>query len=73
MSRVVMPREYKDNTTELMLLSRRVFFGTIAGSKDPLRSRGASMRTGPLIVLTVLGVVPLRELPEPRPAGSPAS
>lgn len=72
-SRVVIPREYSDSTTELMLLSRRVFFGTIAGSNEPLRSRGASMRTGPLTVVTVFGVVPLRELPDPRPAGSPAS
>lgn len=56
-----------------MLLSRRVFFGTIAGSNDPLRSRGTEMSTGPLTVLTVFELNPLRELPEPRPAGSPDS
>jgi hypothetical protein len=46
MSRVVIPREYSDSTTELMFDSR-VFLGTITGSKDPLRSRGASMVTRP--------------------------
>jgi hypothetical protein len=73
MSRVAIPREYSDSTTELMLDSRRTFFGTMTASKDPLRSRGASMVTGPLMVLTVLVVDPLRELPDPRPAGSPFS
>jgi hypothetical protein len=68
-----MPREYSDSTTELMLLSRRVFFGTIAGSNEPLRSRGTAISTGPLTVLTVFDVDPLRELPDPRPAGSPFS
>jgi hypothetical protein len=70
-SRVVMPREYSDSTTELTLLSRRVSLGTIAGSNNPLRSRGTCISTGPLTVVTVFGVEPLRELPDPRPAGSP--
>ena len=73
MSRVVIPREYSDSTTELTLESRRTLFGTMTGSNDPLRSRGASMVTGPLMVFTVLVVDPLRELPDPRPAGSPLS
>ena len=51
----------------------RLFFGTITGSKDPLRSRGTAISTGPLTVVTVFVVAPLRELPDPRPAGSPAS
>jgi hypothetical protein len=56
-----------------ILPSRRARFGTIRGSKDPLRSRGTSILTGPAMVATVLLVVPLRELPVPRPAGSPTS
>jgi hypothetical protein len=66
-----MPREYITSTTELMLFSRRVFFGTIAGSNDPLGSHGTLISTGPLTVVTVFGVEPLRELPVPRPAVSP--
>ncbi len=42
-------------------------------SNSPARSRGTSISTGPTSVLTVLGVVPLREFPLPRPAGSPDS
>ncbi|EID09644.1 hypothetical protein MXEN_20050, partial [Mycobacterium xenopi RIVM700367] len=65
---MVMPREYNDSTTELMLLSRRFFLGTITGSKVPLRSRGTAISTGPLTVVTVFAEDPLRELPDPRPA-----
>jgi hypothetical protein len=38
-----------------------------------LRSRGISKSTAPSSVRTRLGVVPLREFPDPRPAGSPRS
>jgi hypothetical protein len=46
-------------------------FGTIFGSNVPLRSRGTSMVTGPCVVEIVFVELPLRELPEPTPAGSP--
>lgn len=65
-SRVVIPRECNDNTTELTLLSWRVFFGTIAGFERAIAVRGAVISTGPLTVVTVLAVNdPLCELPDP--------
>jgi hypothetical protein len=41
------------------------------GSNVPARSRGTSKATSPTSVASVFGVVPLREFPERRPAGSP--
>jgi hypothetical protein len=57
----------------LNFANRVVPFGTIAGVKLPARSRGTSRSTAPMSVSTRLGVVPLRLLPDPRPAGSPRS
>lgn len=45
-------------------------FSTILGSKEPPRSRGTAVFTGPTSVSTVLARVPLRELPPFFPAGS---
>lgn len=45
-------------------------FLTIFGSKEPSRSRGTDISTGPTSVSTVLARVPLRELPPFFPAGS---
>ena len=56
-----------------MLPIRRDRFGTIAGSNEPFRSRGTSISTGPFRVDTVFRDFPLRELPDPWPAESPAS
>jgi len=49
-------------------LNRRVPFETTTESKSPLRSRGLSNSTAPALVCTVEVVVPLRELPLPRPS-----
>lgn len=73
MSRIVIPPAYK-----LMIMSsspprRRAPLGTSCEAKVELRSRGWSRVTSPTSVPTVLAVVPLRELPLPRPAGSPTS
>jgi hypothetical protein len=73
MSRVVSPREYNDRIMSSILPIRRARFGTIVGSNEPLRSRGTLNSMGPLTVDTVFVDLPLRELPVPRPAGSPAS
>ena len=70
MSRVVIPRAYNAMIRSLNP-SRRVWpLRTICGSKLPLRSRGTARSTASTSVSTVLPVVPLRPLPEPRPAGS---
>src|SRR6266545_7322493 len=69
MSRVVIPRAYIATIFSSKPAKRRSPFLTTSGSKLPLRSRGASMRTGPWSVCSVLGVVPLRVLPAP-PGGS---
>src|SRR5450830_289167 len=45
-------------------------FLTSCGWKLPLRSRGTSIGISPDSVLSVLSLVPFRELPEPWPAGS---
>lgn len=45
-------------------------FLTIFGSKEPSRSRGTVISTGPTSVRTVLERVPLRELPPSLTAGS---
>jgi hypothetical protein len=50
-------------TTEIRVPFRRRFrLGTITGSKDPSRSRGTSISTGPISVSTVFDLVPLRML-----------
>ncbi|MDA4104239.1 hypothetical protein MMON44395_22070 [Mycolicibacterium monacense DSM 44395] len=70
-SPVVSPRAYSDNTTSSTSVRRRWRFWTIWGSKLPARSRGTSISIcPPASVSTVLARVPLRELPEPYPAGS---
>jgi hypothetical protein len=73
MSRVDMPRAYRLKIMSSTLPSRRFRLGTITGSKVPLRSRGTVSSTGPAVVCTVLRPCPLRELPDPLPAGSPTS
>jgi hypothetical protein len=40
---------------------------TILGSKLPARSRGTANSTGPTSVNNRFEVLPLRELPDPRP------
>lgn len=73
MSRVVSPRAYSDKIMSSTWPSRRRPFGTILGSNDPFLSRGTSIRTGPPAVVSVLPYRPLRELPDPFPAGSPCT
>ena len=70
MSRVVMPRAYSAMIRSLNPASRVCPLRTIRGSKLPLRSRGTARSTAPISVSTVLGVLPLRLFPDPRPAGS---
>jgi hypothetical protein len=43
---------------------------TMRGSKLPARSRGTANSTGPTSVSSRFEVLPLREFPDPRPAGS---
>jgi hypothetical protein len=47
----------------------RLCLGTSRGVNEPARSRGTFSGIEPTSVHTVFGVVPLRELPEPAPAG----
>jgi hypothetical protein len=70
MSRVVIPRAYSAMIRSLNPFSRVWPLRTICGSKLPLRSRGTARSTAPTSVSTVFPVVPLRLLPDPRPAGS---
>jgi Transposase, Mutator family len=70
MSRVVIPRAYSAMIRSLNPASRVWPLRTIFGSNVPARSRGTVRSTAPISVSTVLGVVPLRLLPLPRPAGS---
>jgi len=70
MSRVVMPRAYRAMIRSLKPLSRVWPLRTICGSKLPARSRGTARSTAPISVSTVFPVLPLRLLPDPRPAGS---
>ena len=70
MSRVVMPRAYKAMIRSLNPSSRVWPLRTIRGSNVPWRSRGTARSTAPTSVSTVLGVMPLRLFPLPRPAGS---
>lgn len=66
-SPVVRPFALSDNTISSTPVSRRCRFFTICGSNvDPV-SRGTSISTGPISVMTVLVRVPLREFPLPRP------
>lgn len=67
MSRTDMPRACSDRIRSLNPASRRACLGIRRGSKEPLRSRGTARVTAPASVSTVLGEVPLRELPGPRP------
>jgi len=71
MSPVVRPLAYREMTASLNPPSRRTCLGRTAGSKLPARSRGTSIRTCPMSVRTVFGVVPFRALPPGR--GSPWS
>ena len=71
MSRVVIPRAYSDRIMSSTWPSRRARLGTMTGSKVELRSRGTAIRTGPAVVVTVLPYEPLREFPDPVPAGRP--
>jgi hypothetical protein len=73
MSRTVIPRPYSATMRSLSPCRRRAPLGTICGSKVEFRSRGTSSSTAPMSVWTRLGDVPLRELPDPRPAASPLS
>ena len=73
MSRVVIPFANSEITMSDSPPMRRAPFGTITGSKLPLRSRGTLTGTGPISVVSVLSVNPLRELPDPAPAESPRS
>lgn len=68
MSPVVIPFACNEITFPDRPSRRRCPFGTVAGSKLALRSRGTSSRTRPTLVVTVFGYDPLRELPELRPS-----
>ncbi len=70
MSRTLMPRAYNEGICSLNPASRLACLGTSLGVKEPLRSRGTATVTAPASVSTVFGEVPLRLLPDPRPAGS---
>jgi hypothetical protein len=70
MSRTVMPPAYKLITTSDRPPRRRAFVGSMTGVNVPARSRGTRTSIGPTSVCTVFGVCPLREFPEPLPAGS---
>ena len=68
-SPVVSPLAYSEITIASTSVSRRCRFATMTGSNVPSRSRGTSISTGPAAsVSTVLGRVPLRELPPVRPS-----
>jgi hypothetical protein len=66
----VRPFADSESTISSTPVSRRCRFLTMAGSKEPSRSRCTSIPTGPMSVSTVLDRVPLRELPPSLPAGS---
>ena len=70
LSQVPIPQASSDEIMSSTLPSRRAHLGAIIGSKEPLRSRGTVICTGPWRVCTVLVVFPLREMPAPSPAGS---
>ena len=73
MSPVVIPFAYNEITLADRPSNRRCPFGTVTGSKLPLRSRGTRTSTWPISVVTVFGYDPLREFPEPRPSTACAS
>lgn len=66
-SPVVRPFALSDNTISSTPVSRRYGFLMICGSNDDPVSRGTSISTGPVSVMTVLVRVPLRVFPLPRP------
>ncbi|OEJ49708.1 hypothetical protein BGK72_01730 [Streptomyces agglomeratus] len=67
---MVRPFAASEMTISSMPGRRFCRFLTIFGSKEPSRSRGTVISTGPTSVSTVLERVPLRELPPFLPAGS---
>jgi hypothetical protein len=73
MSRIVIPPAYREMIMSSSPPRRRAPLGTSADANVEFRSRGWSNAMSPTSVPTVFGVVPLRELPDPFPAGSPLS
>jgi hypothetical protein len=53
-----------------LLLSHTYANGGVETNTYNIKSRGAAISTGPTSVITVLDLVPLRELPPVRPAGA---
>lgn len=73
-SRTVIPPAYN----EMIMSGRpppkvRSPLGTSRGSNEPVRSRGVSSGNWPTSLRIVFDVDPLREFPDPCPAGSPLS
>lgn len=54
------PRAVSDSTIWSMPSRRRCRLRTFVGSKDPARSRGTSISTGPISVKTVFVLAPFR-------------
>lgn len=72
MSRTVIPPAYSEMIMSSKPPARREPLGTSRGSKLPRRSRGTASGMSPTSLANVFGLLPLRELAEPRPAGSPS-
>lgn len=70
---MVIPPAYSEMIMSSRPPNRRAPLGTTFEPKVELRSRGWSSSMSPTSVPIVFGVDPLRELPLPRPAGSPFS
>jgi hypothetical protein len=68
-----MPRAYIATILSSKPVKRRSCLGIRIGSKPPSRSRGTSMRTAPVSVITVLPLAPLRSLRCPSGLGWPTS
>ena len=66
----VSPFADREITMSSTPVSRRCLLATIFGSKLESRSRGTEISTGPVSVITVLALRPLREFPPSRPSGS---
>ncbi len=62
-SRVVIPRAYRDRILSSNPVQRVWFFLTICGSNSPLRSRGVAISTSPKSPFSVLRVTPFRLFP----------